>query len=559
MEQVERELQYACDDLDAVERWIRSQPAHASLSFRLEEEKTQHDRYLDTADWVLWRARTTLRVRQKRESAEATLKGFGKQSGSLRTRLEINQPLPDAETNLYEQTGDVSDRLRVMTGGAFLLPLFLIETKRRVIRVDGEGKELAEISLDDTRVIVDNETRRHFFRVEIEETAAGGLDAVAPFVDALQEACGLRLSESSKFQEGLLGADLQPEQMLALGPTDISVASTAGEYAYGVLRGYFAAFLRHEPGTRLGEDPEALHDMRVASRRLRAALSTFGTALPPRLEDFKAELKWIALCLGNVRDLDVQIEWLRNLRRDSAWEEGTALGPLIEDRVSLRLVEREALLQVLDSERYRTLLRELRAALIEGEEGGEDASLAIRAYGAQILKKRHRQFERQAATLNDTSEPAAFHAVRIRAKRFRYTTEALAPLYAGAATRLVESIKQVQDVLGEHQDCAVTIEWLRQAARSDKPWPAMTFVRIGEVSEQQRYRMSELRAQATEVLEGVEKPWRRLRKAANKAEPNPDLEAEAEMAAVVEQPELPTEAEPHRSMLSRILARRHHP
>ena len=65
-----------------------------------------------------------------------------------------------------------------------------------------------------------------------------------------------------------------------------------------------------EPGTRLGEDPEELHDMRVATRRLRAALSLFEAVLPVRAQVFREELGWLARLLGTVRDLDVQLEGL---------------------------------------------------------------------------------------------------------------------------------------------------------------------------------------------------------------------------------------------------------
>ena len=78
VDEQEREYQFDCADLDAVERWIRGQPEHAQLSFRAEPQKMQHDTYMDTQDWAVNRAGFTLRVRRKGESSEATLKSMGK-------------------------------------------------------------------------------------------------------------------------------------------------------------------------------------------------------------------------------------------------------------------------------------------------------------------------------------------------------------------------------------------------------------------------------------------------------------------------------------------------
>ena len=86
-----------------------------------------------------------------------------------------------------------------------------------------------------------------------------------------------------------------------------------GDLAFAVLRRQLAVVRAKEPGTRLGEDPEELHDMRVATRRLRAALSMFEAVLPVRAQVFREELGWLARLLGTVRDLDVQLEGLAGL------------------------------------------------------------------------------------------------------------------------------------------------------------------------------------------------------------------------------------------------------
>ena len=88
-----------------------------------------------------------------------------------------------------------------------------------------------------------------------------------------------------------------------------------GELAFAVVRRQLAVLRDKEPGTRLGEDPEELHDMRVATRRLRAALALFAGVLPVRAQTYREELGWLGRLLGEVRDLDVQQEGLADVGR----------------------------------------------------------------------------------------------------------------------------------------------------------------------------------------------------------------------------------------------------
>ena len=107
-----------------------------------------------------------------------------------------------------------------------------------------------------------------------------------------------------------------------------------GELAYAVLRRQLAVVRDKEPGTRLGEDPEELHDMRVATRRMRAALALFAGVLPVRAQVFREELGWLARMLGAVRDLDVQLEGLADMADSHGrLERGhPARGPRAADR-----------------------------------------------------------------------------------------------------------------------------------------------------------------------------------------------------------------------------------
>ena len=112
-----------------------------------------------------------------------------------------------------------------------------------------------------------------------------------------------------------------------LGPTDATAEASFGQLGYAVVRRHLGVLLAKESGTRLGEDIEELHDMRVATRRLRAALDLFAEVFPVRAVGLRNELRWLAGVLGAVRDLDVQLERMD----DPEWAAGrgrrTAAGP----------------------------------------------------------------------------------------------------------------------------------------------------------------------------------------------------------------------------------------
>jgi len=227
-----------------------------------------------------------------------------------------------------------------------------------------------------------------------------------------------------------------------------------------MLRRAFAAFLAREPGTRLGEDSEALHQMRVATRRLRAIGSVFAPALPPEMPELREELRWIAGALGEVRDLDVQLEELAALQHNADWDEGTALGPLVAIVRDAHGEARRRLITALDGGRYRALVERLTAVLTRGTPQppaptvptGDRATETVAAFAVAVLRSRYRRFRRDGARLGPESPAVEYHAARVRAKRLRYALEQFAELYGRDARRMVDRTRAVQDLLGEHQE-----------------------------------------------------------------------------------------------------------
>jgi CHAD domain-containing protein len=279
--------------------------------------------------------------------------------------------------------------------------------------------------------------------------------------------------------------------------------ATAAELVAAMLDRQLHAIRAHDPGTRLGADPEELHDMRVATRRARAILRTARPLFDPGWTDnLRAELKWLGGVQGAVRDLDVFLVRL---------EKGIAGLESRERRAGKRLVaavqeEREearrALLEALGSERYRNLLGEIAAGIANPPALRVDIEIRDLA-GRQFAKLRE-----EMRKLGPDASNEDVHRARIKAKRARYAAELAAAADGKKAARFLERAKRFQDVAGEHQDAVVAERRLRALASQAKA-PTSAYV-AGRLAEQERKRRYAARTD-------LPKAWRKLERAGRKA------------------------------------------
>ena len=509
----EVEQQFDAPDLEAVARWLASQPAHAPVQIATGRERVNIDTYFDTEDWAVYRARYTLRVRRVGDTAEATLKAFGTTEGNARVRTEINQPLDSPDADVLLAGGPVTERLRLMLGTRRVLrPLFTAETQRRPFALVRGGVTLATLTLDDAR-IGSEAAGESLRRVEVEEDRPGALAQAGSFIEAMQAACGLAPATASKFESGLHASALTPEAGSAFGETEASADGPVDAYAYAVLRRVFAEFARHESGTRLGEDAEVLHQMRVATRRLRAMLSSFAPALPEAMVRWRDEFRWVAAALGEVRDMDVQLETLHVLQAGADWEHSTAVGPLIGIVDESRVASRARLIEALDSDAFAMLVDGFGEALRTGPPPQASATMpvAAREFGRLAIRRRYRRFRRDGVALTSESPAVEYHAVRVRGKRLRYTLEPFVPVFR-QADALLAAVRGMQDLLGEHQDAEMAIARMRILAQErGNALPPDTLLLMGELSERWRVAMATARAGWPRAFARVRRCWREVR------------------------------------------------
>lgn len=538
-----REVEWRLDasELEPIEEWLSSSggyPAGAPgdtgprIKVLSGETKNLTDAYYDTADWMLYRAGYALRIRQRGKSAEATMKAVSPDSssgGEVQRRREISESLDNGElSTLRKSDGKVGERLGLLVGSKDLEEIFEVRTHRRAFELrleapedSGEGSNgstgsvestepaetrvVGEVALDESEIPLGRgEEPARLRRVEVEVFPEAVTGELRRFVEELRSAHGLSPTKTSKYETGLYATGLVPEEGPELGPTRVDSSMTTGEVAFAVLRRQFASFVGREPGVRLGEDPEEVHDMRVASRRLRAAIKLFSEALPGRSGWLEGELRWIAGELGGVRDLDVELAELR------AWTEGErsdsgdtdSLGALISAVEEQRKEARKKMLEALDSGRYGRLKDSFSDMLRRGSAGsgekGSKAGTPITRAAPALLSRRYKKFRRVADRVGSGKEDApveAYHELRKKGKSLRYALEFHREIYGSAVKDVIRPLKSLQDSLGRHQDAVVASEQLRSlGTETESNLSSGTVFAMGAYAERYRREAAELRA-----------------------------------------------------------------
>jgi triphosphatase len=502
----EVEWQFDALDLRPVLRWLdraeRPPDGYAVEVVASGGGVTQVDLYLETDDWRFQRAGYALRIRRfgRRREAMATLKGLDPASADapgLRSRRELSERLGAADIQtLLGAGGPVATRVRAVAGKKPLLPLFEVRTRRRAFFLKVEGLPPGEIALDETAISPNGGgSPARLRRVEIEAPPAT-LRGLEPFVLELRDARALQPAGLSKFDAGLLSSDLRPLAPERFGPSEVEPGMRSGAVALAVLRRQFSAMLAKEPGTRLGDDIEELHDMRVATRRLRAALSLFADVLPATALRALEDIRWVGRELGAVRDLDVQIEQLEGWLDAAEAEDREALAILRVLLQEQRETARAAMLEMLNSRRYEAFVsrfgRTLRARHLARSGPAAQPALGL---APDLIETRFRSVRKAASRIDAGSPATDYHRLRIRCKRLRYALEFLGDLYPGSTQSLIKRLVAVQDILGLHQDADIAITRLRELALSSADeLDANTIFAMGEIAERHREAAIQLRA-----------------------------------------------------------------
>ena len=456
--------------------------------------------YLDTADHRLAMAGVTLRRRVEERKSLWQLK---LPRGNARLELELPATASAAGRRRSRQRrppadvppAQMLDLVAAWARGAPLAPVATLRSRRTGVLVRDARGPVAEVVLDAVQVLNGPRAIARFREIEV-ELMGGDEDDLERIGQALRSAGA---TESDGRPKLLRALDINP----ALLPEPPPSEPAPVEQLRGAIDAQVRQIVANDPGTRLGEEPEPLHQMRVACRRLRTILREASPMLVPEWADrLREELGWLGEALGAVRDLDVLRQHLSDeiAALDPADSRGGAL--LIRALEAERASKRDALLRALRSERYFQLLGALEDAARKPEVADADVSLESVAGDA------FRRLRKAVRRLGDAPADTALHEVRIKVKRARYAAELIAPSPDEPVERFIEHAKHLQDLLGEYQDAVVARERIRAlATRRGSAAAAFTAGRL----------LQRQVARQAEILSQLPKRWRKLEKRGLKA------------------------------------------
>lgn len=512
----EVEWQLASTDLGSVRRWLADHGTIDGLVLEPRSTLQIFDTYLDTDDWRIHRAGFALRIRSESGKSEATLKSLHSASAEVADRRELSEALENAESESIRQSiGPVGTRVHAVSGVHALLPLFEVRTSRQrfAIRREDEAQQLGEIALDETVISRPyGEPQASMQRVEVEALTEAH-EPLQSLVKALRSDCALEAASDTKYSHGLKSVGLAPGPAPEFAPTAVDSSMAIVDVALANLRRYLSAWHLHEPGARLGDNPEELHDLRIAGRRLDAILRQFRSSLPASFLRIRPTLKKILRALGDARDLDVALGELETFGRELPESDRESVEPLKQHLVSERVRARARMLSVLDSVSVQENLQKLTALLAAPSVASQQSSpeLALNAAPA-LIRRRYRKVRKGANLLTADSSMEAYHAVRGLVKKFRYTLEAVAVIYGKPADEMLRTLRRWQEKLGVQQDAAIAIRRLKALASAPpKGIPPETLFLMGRLAE--HYASAAVRARKlyTKGYRKVRGRWKRLR------------------------------------------------
>jgi triphosphatase len=511
----EVEWQLACTDLGSVSRWLSEHGTIDGLILEPRPTLQIFDTYLDTDDWRIHRAGFALRVRSGSGTTEATLKSLHSASTEVADRRELTETLLNSDSEaIRESVGPVGTRVRAVSGARTLLPLFELRTSRQrfAVRKSDEAQQLGEIALDETVISRPHgEPQASMLRVEVEAlTEAHG--PLRLLVKTLRSNCALEAASDTKYSLGLKSVGLAPPAQ-EIAATTVDASMTIVEVAMVNLRRHMAAWLLHEPGARLGDDPEELHDLRIAGRRLDAILRQFQFFLPPEFLKVPTTLKTVLKALGRARDLDVALSELQDFSHKLPKADRVGVEPLKQHLMSERGRARAQMLSVLDSIWVQKNLQEL-TLLLDKPVAALEASAADLALHASpsLIRRRFRKLRKRADLLGVDSSTDEYHEVRGQVKKLRYALEAVTALYGKPAADMIRALRRWQESLGVQQDAAVATRRLNSlACAQPKGIPAETLFLMGRLAERHLGAARQARKHYATGYRKVREKWKKLR------------------------------------------------
>ena len=439
--------------------------------------------YYDRADGFLRERGFTLRVRQADDGFVQTVKPSSESAG-LVSRAEYERPIASLTPDL-DALADTPLAAMVEELGE-LVPTMRSEMDRTIWRAE-VGGSLIQLDLDEGSVEAGNRSQR-FTELEL-ELVSGDPSCLFFAAKQIADQVPVRLGVLTKAERGARLASGAHKKIVKAADVAVDAAMTIAEAFEVIVHACVRQYRLNEPLVIGRRKMEALHQARVAMRRLRSALTLFKPALrDAQYEYLRGELRWFTSQLGDARNLDVF------LQRDLADAERNALS-------ERRELAYDHLVGVMDARRFRMLMLDLAQWTAFGPwRSSKLARKPIRGFAGERLDRLWGSISEAGRHLADLSEYDR-HELRIQVKKMRYAIEFLSGLYPSATVareQFADAVEELQESLGKLNDLAVA-RTLVEAGASGEEWL------IGEPEERLHLREAE---RAFRALAAVGPFWR---------------------------------------------------
>ena len=438
----EIELKFLCEPADLAV--VLAAAPHGET-----HEKALVSTYYDTPQGDLRKARISLRIREGGGKRVQTLK-----RGDGFAREEHEQAITTDGLDLgFPALKDALPPAKRKT----LSPIFTVRVIRRQRTFEFGGSSI-ELAVDEGEVQAGERARR-ISEVEL-ELKGGDCRPMFDLARELSRTAPLYLSFDGKATQGqglIDGSDRSPRRH---DKAPLARGLTAAGAFQAIARNCLVQIAANGAVLREADSVEAVHQLRVAVRRLRSAVSTFSdVADDDHAEAIKAELKWLAGACDEARDLDVFAESAAALVDPTL--DLSALAPVVE---AARARAHAKACAAVASGRFRDLVLDTTAWVetgawlsMGGKAHAKRRDMAADRFAAKALDRRRKRLLKLAADLKGVDDQAR-HDARIAAKKLRYAAEAFAPLFDADAKPFIKSVKQLQEELGALNDAAVAAE-----------------------------------------------------------------------------------------------------
>jgi len=436
--------------------------------------------YLDTFDWRVHGDGGRLWLERPESGPQLLRWRPVADGGEIPVAAAVDPPVVTARDL---PPGFLADRLGPVVAPRALLVRGELDVERRVMRLtDADGNDLVRLTLERARPIGPEGAAEPMTTLEVVELPGGAAAAAAvragvPAAGAPPDPLGVAAAARGGFP-----GDYSSKLDLRFEP-----GATADVAVRHILAELHLAAVRNVDGTLQDLDPEFLHDLRVAVRRARSALSQLRGVLPEaEATPLAAELKWLGSATGPVRDLDVAFLDLDGHRallpeRLRGW-----LDPVEAHLRRRRGRARGGLVRALRSRRFGSLMADWEsAATAAGGDEARAAALTVEQLARKRIRTTWKKIVRRGAELGEDPPAAALHRLRIDAKKLRYLLEFFRNLYpAETIEPEIKALKKLQDLLGDFNDLSVQRERLVEDARemlgAGTP-PAETLLAMGRL------------------------------------------------------------------------------